>query len=565
MPRCAREQQTTFWVVLAVAVALASGASAQPRIAAPPGGAGQPSAPAAVTAPPAAPTATPPVIAPSAPAAATPPPAVPASSSRVRLSLLDAVRSALQRHPSIAIARVNVDSAQAQIGAASAPFDASLNASVGHERVRTPLLPGESISDTTSLGVGAQKTFQWGMSVAPSLSFARIHARTRPAIPGVDAGPVQQAHAELALIQPLLRGAGTTGAASGIRAAERSHAAAEHALAHSGQAQALDAIQAYYQLVASEQELALQQASQERAQKLVDETRVLVDADQRPRGDLRQLLGNLANRKRGVLEAEDARRQSLYALRLAMGLDEQEALDYTPADPLPLASVPRVPAGELTRKALLARRDVQAADESVAAAKAAQEGADHNTLPQLDLSVSVGYTGALRDDGVGPFFEAAGRNVPGVDAGGTLALTLPVENSAQQAELGLRSAERRRAEIVRDDLRRNVRSRVLAALDDLQLSAQALVAAREAEAEYEQALRDENDKLRAGLSTVIDVVLTEDALTQAQLARIRNELICALSLARLRFELGELPSDPGQAQEALAALTSAQLAGSTAP
>jgi outer membrane protein TolC len=493
------------------------------------------------------------------------------------LSLLDAVRSALQRHPSIAIARTDVDAAQAQIGAALAPFDASVNASLGHQRVRTPLLPGESISDTTTLGVGAQKTFQWGMSVAPSVTLARIHDRARVAVMGgglpggVQFGglvgdPVQQAHAELALIQPLLRGAGTTGAASALHAAKRSRNAAELVRDHTAQAQALDAIQAYFQLAASEQELALQQASQERAQKLVDETRVLVDADQRPRGDLRQLLGNLANRKRGVLEAEDSRRQSLSALRLAMGLDEgdeADAIEYAPVDPLPRVRARDMPAGVLMDKALQQRRDVWAADESVAAAKAAEDGADHNTLPQLDLSVSVGYTGALRDDGVGPFFAAAGRNVPGVDAGGALSLTLPVENSAQQAELGLRSAERRRAEIVRDDLRRNVRSRVLAALDDLQLSSQALVAAREAEAEYEQALHDENDKLRAGLSTVIDVVLTEDALTQAQLSLIRNELVCAISLARLYFELGALPSGDSEAQEKLGAmLTNVEPSGS---
>ena len=59
---------------------------------------------------------------------------------------------------------------------------------------------------------------------------------------------------------------------------------------------------------------------------------------------------------------------------------------------------------------------------------------------------------------------------------------------------------------------------------------------------------------RAGLSTVIDVVATEEALTQAQLGRIRNQLQCALALARLRFELGALPATETEADAQLSVL-----------
>jgi outer membrane protein TolC len=189
-----------------------------------------------------------------------------------------------------------------------------------------------------------------------------------------------------------------------------------------------------------------------------------------------------------------------------------------------------------------ARRDVRAAEETLRATSARLEGEDHNTLPALDLSVSVGYTGALADDGVGPFFAAAGRNLEGVNGGASLSLELPLGNVERKAARDLASAQRASAEIERDDLQRNVRVEVTRALADLRLHEHALGAARQAEASYAQALSDERDKLKAGLSTVIDVVLTEELSTQAQLGRVENELALALALARLRFAQGELPA-----------------------
>jgi outer membrane protein TolC len=129
-----------------------------------------------------------------------------------------------------------------------------------------------------------------------------------------------------------------------------------------------------------------------------------------------------------------------------------------------------------------------------------------------------------------------------VNGGASLSLELPLGNVERKAARDLASARRSSAEIARDDLQRNVRIEVMRALADLRLHERALSAARQAEASYAQALSDERDKLKAGLSTVIDVVLTEELSTQAQLGRVENELVLALALARLRFAQGALPA-----------------------
>jgi outer membrane protein len=211
----------------------------------------------------------------------------------------------------------------------------------------------------------------------------------------------------------------------------------------------------------------------------------------------------------------------------------------------------------LTGRALDGRLDLRAARASARAAAAAQSGAEHNLLPKLDLAFSLGYGGGLARDGVGPFFAALGRNLEGLNAGARLSLELPVENSAQLGERVRASAQRMAAENALFDLSRTMRNQVVSAYDELRYAVAALREAVQAEQLYDQALADERYKLRAGLSTVIDVVLTEDLLTQATRARIVTQLDVGVALARLRLELGLLPSEPQGAAHALAGVLDA--------
>jgi outer membrane protein TolC len=96
---------------------------------------------------------------------------------------------------------------------------------------------------------------------------------------------------------------------------------------------------------------------------------------------------------------------------------------------------------------------------------------------------------------------------------------------------------------------------VASALTDLRLSAASLEAANAAVLQYEQALGDEQDKLREGVGTVLDLRFTQDLLIQARLSQTELKRRYAAALARLRFETGALPSEPAVAPAAVRALT----------
>ncbi len=503
-------------------------------------------------------------------AADTPPPAVSAADpgDGPALPLADAVRTALRIHPNIQEARALIDARSADVLGAGAVLDPVLLARLGYQRNRTPVLLGERLAaetgladDSSELFLGGLKTLPWGTQIAPTVRLIGVHQRRTPDDPAL-AGLAQRsarARTDLAAIQPLLRGRGEVGTLSGLRAAERDREAAEHVGAYVAQQTVFGVVAAYWDLAGTIAQVGILGESEKRARKLLEETTILVKANQRPAGDLVPIEGHLWTTVRAVIDARRARRAAAHALDLAMGRTGQEPTpDWRPADDLPR---PAPTAAGMAAGATGRREDVRAAGQSIEATRALLAGAERNTLPQLDLRLSVGYEGGFDDDRLDALARALGSNVQGLNAGASLALELPLRNDARKALRDFQSAELRRRESARDNLERQVRVGVAIALDDLRLTAEALAAAEQAASRYARAIDDERTKLKAGLSTVIDVVFTQDLATQAELGLLRSRLEYALALARVRFEAGELPSDEAQVGERVRLVLDAQTPG----
>jgi outer membrane protein len=482
-------------------------------------------------------------------------PDVRASPSASRgLSVLDVMQTALRAHPSIRLAKDDLSARRAELSAAQGPFDPLLLAEMEHRRETYPVLPAfaldtpgydTDVADTTHLNLGASWLSRWGMTVEPSVSMSRIHRRPGGSVDvsGVPGDPYHQASVNLTVSQALLRGAGTVGAASGIGVALLNREAAEHLVAHAAQQQVFRAIAAYWQYVAAFRIVQMFLETEQGARGLVEDTAQLVKADERPASDLRQLEGNLASRTRAVHDARNDEMQALYALYEAMGLGVRDAAPSVPIDDFPAPRGPTPSAQEAIAQARTLRQDLHALKRSVASAEVALEGAERNTLPALDLSVSVGYDGAIDDDGVGAFFSAVGSNVRGANAGMALSLELPVRNTARAAERDAKSAARSRARTALQDFERRLGLDVLTSWNDLRFSAAAFEASTRAVEQFRKALDNERERLHEGIGTVVDVVFAQDELNRAQQDQTLDHARYAIAAARLRFEMGALPDN----------------------
>jgi outer membrane protein len=283
-----------------------------------------------------------------------------------------------------------------------------------------------------------------------------------------------------------------------------------------------------------------------RTQTLLEETRSLVEADERPAADLLQIEASLATDRASIARVESRLVGARLSLGLALGLDEAASLERVVSaealpDPQADAAATLADPAPFLAAAEIDRKDLAALASDVASAEVRVAGARRNALPRLDLSVSAGYSSILGGDEAVAEAAVLGGTADGFDVGASLSLAWPIKNRSKRAALMQALAGHRIAEIRRQESRRAIRNSVVGAVDSLRAALIGLQAAREAVNFYENSVTSESARLRAGMATVIDVVLTEDRLTSAQRSLVSARLECAQARATLAYQSGALP------------------------
>jgi outer membrane protein TolC len=460
------------------------------------------------------------------------------------ITLQEALDAALLHSTQLRLGERQVQSAAGALLAARAPFDAQLNTSIATEREQSVSPTGAGttarlLTRTVMYRVAVPKRFRSGVSIAPRGDLTRAEATNVP-----DA-ITSRASVELTLLIPLLRDRGGVVTAAPERAAKRSYDASVLEARHAAAASILGVVTAYWNELAAEQRLDAYRASESRARQLVGDTRKLVEADERPAADLQQLLANLALKRAARLTGEQATVEARQQLALAMGVyDAGEA-----ALPRAMASFPEVPSDtdgpgsgdESDVAAALRRRaDLAALAARRSAAEVQLSAARRGSKPGLDLAVGLGYEGFAAERGVDGALSSLYRNVPGLNASVQLSYDLPLSRLAARGDALRSAAAYDQARIRETDLAHQIASGVFVAGAALRHGRLALLASREAVTLSRQAVENEKRKFQLGMSTLFDVILAGDALTNARLAEIAAQRDYAVAIARLRYETGAI-------------------------
>jgi len=160
--------------------------------------------------------------------------------------------------------------------------------------------------------------------------------------------------------------------------------------------------------------------------------------------------------------------------------------------------------------------------------------------PQFNLNVET----FARSLGEVEFSSSADRWV-GPSANFRLDVDVPIRNDRLRGRYEQREATFQQRQIDAADLQRNIELNVARLTRSLQLAAERLRRAQEAVAQYDKTIEAEQSKLRAGDSTLVDTILTEQQTTQSRLTLVDAQSQYTTLLAQLRFELGQLVVDEG--------------------
>ncbi len=455
------------------------------------------------------------------------------------LSLLEAVLLTLREDPNIALSESRLAGTRGALRSAQGAFDPLLRTSLNRTDT-TFTTGGEGVNSSVDL---TQK-LRSGLSLTPSLELERQED---------EAGIANLGTLTLTLRQPLLRGRGRDVVAAGEASAERQVQAAQLDLAHTISSRLRAVIARYWAYRAAALNLEIFSTSEESTRSLLETTRRLIAADVTPAAELVQLEADLASKESSRIAGERA----LYAARQALGqeiglsadgiLELPLATDFFPAvDPASLPAADTLAATLLWRREALARRsDLQAERERLAAAEISLRAADNAQKPQLDLTLSPRYSGSTEGHGLGDFFTPLWQNVPGLSATFGVSLAWPLRNRSAEGDFLRAQAARDQQALRLEQVTREIGATVPTALDAVRQNARQVEKAALAIRLFEKAVDNEEKKLRAGSSTLIDVTTQRDRLTAARQQLVATQLSLAQAIAELRFQTGTLlPPQP---------------------
>lgn len=469
-----------------------------------------------------------------------------------RIGLIEAVRLTLSRDPNIRIEEEHAEFAQGAVQRESGAFDLTFDTALSRGVLRVPRTElerlqisgrtnlSENASDLTNQRMGLTKQFRSGPSISTGVEINRLDD-------SLDQAAVNRANVNFVLNIPLLKGFGASSKGAAERAARMGHEAALLDLTHVTTQRVLNTTTAYWNCLGAEQELYILRASAARADDLLSKVRQLVDAGELPAAELKQTGADVSEKRAAVNSAEQRFVQARHTFALAIGAEGEE-LSKTP---LPVERWPQIDTNRIDLasyadqqtldKSLMRRADYQAARKNGRAAEILETAARRDLKPQMDLTLEAGYAGLSEGSQFRRFYSSADpRAVDGPNAMATLRFVYPFGNQTAKGLLTQRKALRKQAGFKEQDLARNIRSSILVAFSELAQTREELVKARLAADLFDEAVRNEGEKLRIGTSTILDVINTADRLASAKTRATAALVRYGIVLARVRFETGLL-------------------------
>jgi outer membrane protein TolC len=405
-----------------------------------------------------------------------------------------------------------------------------------------PTAPGVFEQTRSDFDLALRKRLRNGAEVAAQGIYSRQNQQSD--------GPVFNiSELRMTLRVPVLRAFTLSEEASLERAAKIDYAASLLVERHVVSEAIFETARAYWQLRAARERLELLRQSEETAVSFRTLTQLLIEGDERPRSEIFQVDARVSETTVQRVGAEQQVFEARQRLGLAMGLTETQLLRAPNAgEPFPGAhGLARAQARRdgLIAAAMRLRADYQASLKNEASALVLLDSARRNLLPRFDFQVQAsafgGEIGGEGENISGSFFG----NQTGVGVFGQLSFDWPFANREKRGLLIRSGAEADQAWIRTVDLRRNIVSGVVVSIHALVNGAGQLQQADSAVGYYASALDAERQRFEAGQSTLLDLINTEERLTNAFLSAVSAKQQIAEAYARLRFESGTMLAGDG--------------------
>lgn len=468
------------------------------------------------------------------------------------LTVVAAVQRALDQNPSLHLQQHTVDYYRGALDVQKGTFDTTVSANTDSASTKTPLTKAaiaqaaqagintraqDVLSTDTSLSVS--KLFRNGISISPNLSVSRSSDNLgSPVGSATSLGAVQ-------LTIPLLRNRGRATVDAQENAAKLELTAQGLQLAQVASTTIAQTVNAYWNYEGALLSLDAYRQSELRGQELLDNTRIMIAADQIPRAEINFATANLASRTATRAAAEQNVVVAAQALAGAIGVPADQVLSIpAPSDPLPQlttdADLPITPPALLSyvQEGLQDRGDYLATTVRIKEADTLRIGARGQLRPQLDAGLSAGYAGLQENGSLEKYFGSVIQNTVGPTLSGSLRYSYPINNHFYRGQYEQADASLKQSRDNQVLVGNGIATGIVSAANGLNTSATQLRTATLATQTYRLALEGERERLRFGQSSLLNILESEDRYISAQLSEISAQVAYANAIANFRYSTG---------------------------
>lgn len=484
--------------------------------------------------------------------------------TKISSDLIDITNVAFNKNPSIKTAVNDVKDSEANLQIQKSTFDYNLLSELSYQRSRNNLLDGDPRNqfidkffniNTVDFNAGLQKKFRTGQraELGANYNFSSnnfpFNNFSQPVSPyfGNHTGSLS-----LSFTQPLLRGRGREVTTASEKIAELYIETAKNNYEFSNSYQILQISIAYWNYYTAYKSLEIYRQNESRARNVLDMTKELVKADKKPAGELVQITADLTNQERLTVLAE----QNLYNAKInlgrTIGLSKEESENLEdPTNEFPLISASGFDnlqnEDTFITMAIENRGDLKGNKNIYTALEKQLLVSADNLKPQLDLTGFV-FNGSS-DQGNGfshtfsSFFNANGQNI---GAGAKLTYSFPLNNNFAKGNFARSEIALDNQQIINNNLTRNIELNIKIALSNFKNSVLVLEKAKASLENYRQAFENEQMRFQNGLTTLLNVIIFQERLTNAELQYLQANQEFANSIVVLRHETGSLISQDNQ-------------------
>jgi len=469
---------------------------------------------------------------------------LPAALAGEPMTLVEALRSVLARHPDIRLARVDAAIARTEIQRAEGLLDPAYTATITASDEQVPVASDFQPSEKriASLTGNISKPLAGGGTLGADINYSRTsQGFVSPfAAQLAKFNPEYQNQVNISYRHPLLRGAGRPDYRETLNAARADTRAAEISQRTTAHALALKTLNAYYQLAGDDIRVELARQAVARAKKLLAYQRTREHFGLIEQADRLQAEALLAARQTELQQAIAQRKSSAATLNRLMLRRPDAPID------LPAASVHPVPAApdirKATERAEMLRPELRALAERLKAAEARLAAARDTMRMQMD---AVARLGTRSLDSSASLAAARGMSISDRFASLSLEISDTVNNRRTKAEI--RKAELTRQRLVAERAQRleQIRDELASAITAINSGRPTLeLARREARAEKRK-FEAEMRRYRAGRSDTATLVQFEGDLRSAELRAELQYLTLRLAEHQLAWAEGALLQELG--------------------